>query len=87
MRPGDYFCCSPLFEGGRYVVNAVSLEDSTLVVIPVDAFKRIILDGVNGAGLKIIAGLCSRVRHLSNLVEDLTFKRSVLSENNGIERP
>jgi CRP/FNR family transcriptional regulator len=29
---------------------------------------------VNGAGLKIIAGLCSRVRHLSNLVEDLTFK-------------
>jgi CRP/FNR family transcriptional regulator len=74
MRPGDYFCCAPLFESGRYVVSALSLDDSTLVVIPGDAFKRIILGSVSGIGLKIIAGLCARVRYLSNLVEDLSFK-------------
>lgn len=74
MAPGDYLCCAPLFAGGKYFMSAVALEDSTLVAIPADAFKGMLSDSLGDMGLKIIAGLCGRIRYLSNLVEDLTFK-------------
>jgi CRP/FNR family transcriptional regulator len=74
MRAGDYFCCAPLYAGGRYPVSAVSLEDSTLVVIPAGDFKEMLSNGVSMFGLHLIAGLCRRIKYLSNLVEDLTFK-------------
>jgi CRP/FNR family cyclic AMP-dependent transcriptional regulator len=74
LGPGDYFCCAPLYAGERYFVSAVALEDSSLIVIPSDDFKELICGSMGDMGLKIIAGLCGRIRYLSNLVEDLTFK-------------
>lgn len=74
MAPGDYFCCAPIYEDGRYPVSAVALRDSTLVVIPAEEFKEMLGSSVSGLGMKIISSLCARIRTLSNLVEDLTFK-------------
>lgn len=74
MQRGDYFCCAPAFGGGGYSVNAVPLEDSTLVMIPAESFKEIISSGLSGIGLKVIIGMCARIRTLSNLVEDIAFK-------------
>ena len=74
LGPGDYFCCAPLFSGGRYFVGAVALEDSTLVVIPADRFKEILWGGMNDMGFRVIRGLCGRIKYLSELIENFTFK-------------
>ncbi|MFN3479324.1 MAG: Crp/Fnr family transcriptional regulator [Thermodesulfovibrionales bacterium] len=73
MKQGDYFCCAPLY-CGTYHVNAMTMDESTLIVIPSEKFKELISGGVGGVGLKIISSLCSRVRYLSDLVENITFK-------------
>jgi CRP/FNR family transcriptional regulator len=74
MCKGDYFCCMPLYSGGRYFVNAMATEDSTLVVIPAVDFREMLKNIIGETGMRIILGLCSKVKHLSNLVEDITFK-------------
>ncbi len=71
---GDYFCCAPIYAGGSYFVSAKAVEDTSLIVIPADQFKEMLCSGLNEIGLRILSGLCSRIRYLSNLVEDLTFK-------------
>lgn len=74
MKPQDYFCCAPLLTSGKSLVNATATEDSTLITIPGDYFKKIIFNGTNEIGQKIIRTLCSKIEYLSHIVEDLTFK-------------
>ena len=73
MKHGDYFCCAPLY-CGTYPVNAIAVDESTLIVIPAEEFKELIRGGLSSVGIKIISSLCSRVRYLSDLVENITFK-------------
>lgn len=74
MNSGDYFCCAPLYTGGKYFVGAIAVEDSLLVAIPAKDFKKALRNEVTETGWKIISGLCNKIRYLSTLVEDLTFK-------------
>ncbi len=74
MGPREYFCCAPLYTGSSYFVGAVALEDTLLITIPAEEFKKALKNEVTATGWKIISGLCSKIRHLSSLVEDLTFK-------------
>jgi CRP/FNR family transcriptional regulator len=43
-------------------------------MVPADSFKKMLNSNVNPIGLKIISGLCMKIKYLSKLVEDLTFK-------------
>jgi CRP/FNR family transcriptional regulator len=70
----EYFCCAPIYGDGKYPVNAMAVEDSTLVVIPAVEFKDMINASVSEMGMKIIAGLCSRIKYLSNIIENISFK-------------
>jgi CRP/FNR family transcriptional regulator len=74
MRPGDYFCCAPLFSGSKYYVSATTLEDSELLVIPAKTFKKVLFSGMPPIGQKIITSLCLRIKFLSGQIENLTFK-------------
>lgn len=74
MGPHEYFCCAPLYLDGKYPVSASAKEDSTVVSIPAKDFKDLIGISVNSVGLKIISGLCNRIKYLSGLVENLSFK-------------
>ena len=74
MGPNDYFCCAPLYLDGRYSVSAVAMEDSSLVLIPVEDFKEMLNANVSEIGFRLISGLCSKIKYLSNLVGTLTFK-------------
>lgn len=74
MKPEDYFCCTPLLTGGKSLVNANATDDSTLITIPGDYFKKILFNGTNEIGIKIIRTLCSKIEYLSHIVEDLAFK-------------
>ena len=70
----EYFCCAPLYLDGKYSVSAMAMEDSAVVMIPSKDFKEIIGVSVSEIGLKIIRGLCSRIKYLSGLAENLSFK-------------
>ena len=74
MGPGDYFCCASLFIGGRHSVSAIAVKDSTLIAIPADSFKKALRDSVGVLGFKIITSLCSKIKYLSGVVDDITFK-------------
>ena len=74
MKPGDYFCCAAIFTDGKSLVSAMAIEDSTLIAIPADFFEDMLCSSLNATGFKILSGLCTKIRHLSGLVEDLTFK-------------
>lgn len=74
IGPGEHFCWAPLYVDGKYPVSAMALDDSTLIVIPAEFFKKMLNSEVSKLGLKMIVGLCSKVKYLSSLVEDLTFK-------------
>lgn len=74
MGPNEYFCCAPVYLNGTYSVSAVALEDSSIVVIPSEDFKIMLSENVSNMGMKIISGLCGKIKYLSNLIENLTFK-------------
>ena len=74
VGPGDYFCCAPIFSGMTHYVNAMTIEESRLIIIPASNFKEVLRRGMSELGMKIIAGLCGRIQFLSGLAEDLTFK-------------
>lgn len=73
MKGGDYFCCASLY-CGTYPVNAIAAEESTLILLPAEEFKKLLSMDLSSIGVKIISSLCSRVRYLSDLVENITFK-------------
>lgn len=74
LRPSEYFCCAPLYLDGKYSVSAMATEDSAVVMIPSKDFKEIIGVSVSEIGLRIIRGLCSKIKYLSVLAENLSFK-------------
>lgn len=74
MGPGDYFCCAPLFLIDKHFVTATVVEESTLLTIPSGRFREIVFGNMDRTGMKIITGLCNRIKYLSGLVEELTFK-------------
>ncbi|MBF0343764.1 MAG: Crp/Fnr family transcriptional regulator [Nitrospirae bacterium] len=74
MKGGDYFCCAPLYADRKNMVNAIAIEDTSLIIIPADSFHEMIYAGLSPIGIKIMSTLCDRVKHLSNIIENLTFK-------------
>lgn len=74
LGPHEYFCCAPLYLDGKYSVSAMAMEDSAVVMIPSKDFKEIISVSVSEIGLRVIRGLCSKIKYLSVLAENLSFK-------------
>ena len=74
MGPHEYFCCEPMFSDRKYPVSAKAVEESRLVTIPMKDFMDIIDSTMGEMGMRIIAGLCSRIKHLSSIIENLSFK-------------
>jgi CRP/FNR family transcriptional regulator len=74
IRDNDFFCCAPVYAGGGYFVNAQALEDSNLIAIPSDGFKEMLCSEMGEIGLGMLSSLCIRLKSLSNLLEDVTFR-------------
>jgi CRP/FNR family transcriptional regulator len=73
MRAGDYFCCAPIFSLKRHFVTATALEDTELLLIDSQSFVSVLHEGLNDLGKKVLNSLCSRIGHLSNMIETLIF--------------
>ncbi|MBF0520306.1 MAG: Crp/Fnr family transcriptional regulator [Nitrospirae bacterium] len=74
MGMGEHFCCAPIYADNKNMVNAVALEDTTVFAIPADDFTSMLHSGLSEFGVKMLRTLCMRVKHLSSIVENITFK-------------
>lgn len=74
-RPKDSFNDVPVFDGGPNPASASALELSTVYIVP----KEVMLSLVRGspAALAVIRLFAARLRHLTLLVEDLSFRQVV----------
>ncbi len=75
-KPGDSFNDVPVFDGGPNPASGSALEPSTVYLIPKETLLSLVADCPTG--LAIIKVLAARLRHLTMVVEDLSF-RSVVS--------
>ncbi|QWR77967.1 Crp/Fnr family transcriptional regulator [Candidatus Magnetomonas plexicatena] len=74
MGMGEHFCCAPIYADNKQMVNAVAVEDTIVLAIPVSDFTAMLHCGLTDFGVKILRTLCMRVKHLSSIVENITFK-------------
>lgn len=75
-RRGDTFNDVPVFDGGPNPASALALEPSRVSIVPKETLLSLVADCP--AALAIIREFAVRLRHLTRLVEDLSF-RSVVS--------
>lgn len=75
-RQGDTFDDVPAFDGGPNPVSAAAIEASTIYIVP----RQTLFSLLKGcpAAVDIVNVLAGRLRHLTGVVEDLSF-RSVAS--------
>ena len=74
FEPGDYFCFPLHHIKTRHIVNTIALKNSTLIVIPVELFDRLLKNVLTEEGYRIILGLCSKIHLLSDIIDDMAFK-------------
>ena len=74
-KPGDSFNDVPVFDGGSNPASASALEESTVYLIPKETVLSLLNDCPSArAILKLFA---ARLRHLTMMVEDLSFRSVV----------
>ena len=73
MKPGDTFNEVPVFDGGPNPASVEALDPASLYVLPSDEMQRLMLE-IPAVSKNVIRILASRLRHLVELVEDLSFR-------------
>ena len=71
-RKGSALAEVAAFDGGRYPVTAQASSATTLLRLSADSFRKICVNNPEMA-LKVFKVLAHRLRHLVNLVEELSF--------------
>lgn len=71
-RKGSALAEVAAFDGGRYPVTAQASSATTLLRLSADSFRKICVNSPEMA-LKVFKVLAHRLRHLVNLVEELSF--------------
>ena len=64
----------PVFDGGLYSATAVIVEESVLLRIDGEQFRKVCIQHP-AVAMKVIKALGHRLRHLDGLVEELSFSR------------
>ncbi|MBI2831385.1 MAG: Crp/Fnr family transcriptional regulator [Chloroflexi bacterium] len=74
-RQGESFNDVPVLDGGPNPASAAAIEPSTVYIIPGETLLSLVADCP--AAMAIIKPLAARLRHLTIMVEDLSFRRVV----------
>src|SRR5450759_1525197 len=72
LQPGESFGEVPLLDGGPDPASSQAMESSVLYVLPRSRFEALVEQSPDLA-LGLIQFLAGRIRHLTELVEDLSF--------------
>jgi len=73
-RAGDLFGCESLFREDRYLMSAVAMEESEVILMPAERFKEVFISESGPAGLRLLESLTSCIQQLIGLIDDLAFK-------------
>jgi CRP/FNR family transcriptional regulator len=71
--PGRSVAEMPLFDGQPYPASCSAIEDSLVLTMPVSSFHRLLRRHPDLASA-VIAGLAQRLRHMVDLVEEISLK-------------
>lgn len=74
-KAGDSFNDAPVFDGGPNPASALALETSVIYLVPKEVLFALVSDCP--AALAIIRLFARRLRHLTDMVEDLSFRTVV----------
>jgi len=74
-KPGDSFNDVPVFDGGPNPASASALEESTIYLIPTEVALSLLTDCP--IAVSILKLFAVRLRHLTMMVEDLSFRSVV----------
>ncbi len=74
-RPGESFNIVPVFDGGPNPATAAALEKSEVLLIPVETLRSLIAECPAAAA--IVRMLAGRLRRVTTMVEDLSFRTVV----------
>ena len=72
---GESFNDVPVFDGGPTPASASALEDTTVLLIPNDTMLSLLADCP--AARAILKSFATRLRHVTTMVEDLSFRSVV----------
>jgi CRP-like cAMP-binding protein len=70
--PGDSIAELPVFDGGNYPASAMAAEETVLLLIRKKDIRSLCLAHPEVA-LKVLRAVSARLRHLVNIVEELSF--------------
>ncbi|MGE5618386.1 MAG: Crp/Fnr family transcriptional regulator [Sphingomonadaceae bacterium] len=73
MKPGDTFNEVPVFDCGTNPASVEALDSTTLYLLRSEDLQRLMRE-VPGISRNVIRILASRLRHMVELVEDLSFR-------------
>ncbi len=76
LQPGESFGEVPLLDGGPDPSSCQAMDSSVLYVLPRSRFQALVEQSPDLA-LGLIQFLAGRVRHLTELVEDLSFRHRI----------
>ncbi|MEK6672301.1 MAG: cyclic nucleotide-binding domain-containing protein, partial [Nitrospirota bacterium] len=54
IKEGDHFCFVPVFVRSTHQVSSIAAEDSILVTIPADVFRKVLAKNIGPMGIRII---------------------------------
>ncbi len=72
-QSGEIFGEVAMFDGRQYPANCIAQADSVVLFCPRDAFLRLLAKSP-AVGLKMIQALCSHLRIMSQLIDNLALK-------------
>jgi len=71
-EPGEAVAELPVMDGGAYAVSAMAVEDTEVAFISRNDFQRICMKHPE-VGLKMLAMVGARLRHMMGIIEELSF--------------
>ena len=73
-KAGDLCGCESLFREDRYLMSAMALEESEVILMPAERFKEVFISESGAAGLRLLESLFTCVQQLVGLIDNLAFK-------------
>jgi len=74
FEAGEHFCFPVHRAIPKYIVSTAALQDSTIIMIPIEELEKLLNKNECQTSYQIILGLCRKIHHLSNMIEDIAFR-------------
>ncbi|KWT76811.1 Crp/Fnr family transcriptional regulator [Candidatus Magnetominusculus xianensis] len=71
LTEGNFYCGTPTCARNDNTVNALAVEDTSVIAIPRDDFVSVIHSGLTEFGIEVLTMACTRVKQLSTMMRSI----------------